>query len=52
MRHQGAGIAKAKANGVCKGRPVSLDHNEIRPLRSQDPGATEIAKQRGCSRDR
>jgi DNA invertase Pin-like site-specific DNA recombinase len=47
---QTAGIAKAKANGVYKGRPVSLDHNQIRALRSQGLGATAIAKQLGCSR--
>ncbi len=47
---QAAGIAKAKANGVYKGRPVSLDHNQIRVLRSQGLGATAIAKQLGCSR--
>ena len=47
---QAAGIAKAKANGVYKGRPVSLDHQQIRTLRSQGLGATELAKQLGCSR--
>lgn len=47
---QAAGIAKAKANGVYKGRPVSLDHTKIRTLRSQGLGATAIAKQLGCSR--
>jgi hypothetical protein len=55
MRHQGASgswHAKAKANGVCKGRPVSLNHNQIRALHSQELGATEIAKQLRCSRDR
>jgi DNA invertase Pin-like site-specific DNA recombinase len=47
---QAAGIAKAKANGVYKGRPVSLDHQQIRSLRSQGLGATDISKQLGCSR--
>lgn len=47
---QAAGIAKAKANGVYKGRPVSLDHHQIRMLHSQGIGATAIAKQMGCSR--
>jgi DNA invertase Pin-like site-specific DNA recombinase len=47
---QAAGIAKAKAAGIYKGRPVSLDHDKIRQLRSQGLGATEIAKQLDCSR--
>jgi DNA invertase Pin-like site-specific DNA recombinase len=47
---QAAGIAKAKAAGVYGGRPVSLDHAQIRTLRSQGMGATAIAKQLGCSR--
>jgi DNA invertase Pin-like site-specific DNA recombinase len=47
---QSAGIAKAKANGVYKGRPVTLDHDQIKALRSQGVGATAIAKQLGCSR--
>ena len=47
---QAAGIAKAKSNGVYKGRPISLDHQQIRMLRSRGLGATAIAKQLGCSR--
>ncbi len=47
---QAAGIAKAKAAGVYKGRPVSLDHEQIRALHSQGVGATAIANQLGCSR--
>ena len=47
---QAAGIAKAKAKGVYKGRPVSLDHDQIRNLRTQGLGATAIAKQLRCSR--
>ena len=47
---QAAGIAKAKANGVYKGRPGSLDHHQIKTLRSQGLGATAIARQLGCSR--
>jgi DNA invertase Pin-like site-specific DNA recombinase len=47
---QAVGIAKAKAEGVYKGRPASLDHERIRTLRSQGLGATAIAKQLGCSR--
>ena len=43
---QAAGIAKAKAKakGVYKGRPVSLDHDQIRNVRTQGLGATAIAK--------
>ena len=48
IKERQAGIAKA--NGVYKGRPVGLDHNKIRTLRSQGLGATAIAKQLGCSR--
>jgi DNA invertase Pin-like site-specific DNA recombinase len=47
---QAVGIAKAKASGVYKGRPVSLDHERIRALRSEGIGATAVAKQLGCSR--
>lgn len=47
---QATGIAKAKAAGVYKGRPVSLDHAQIKALRSQGLGPTAIAKQLGCSR--
>ena len=38
------GIAKAKAEGVYKGRPASIDAVQVRELRSQGLGATEIAK--------
>ncbi|WP_341511997.1 recombinase family protein [Bradyrhizobium sp. ISRA442] len=41
---------KAKANGVYKGRPISVDHLQIKTLRSQGLGATAIAKRLGCSR--
>lgn len=47
---QAAGIAKAKAAGVYKGRPVSLDHEQIKTLHSQGVGPTAIAKQLNCSR--
>ena len=47
---QRAGIQKAKANGVYKGRPSSLDHNQIRSMRAEGLGATAIAKELGCSR--
>lgn len=47
---QRAGIEKAKAEGVYKGRPAKLDHNKIRELRAQGVGATEIAAKVGCKR--
>jgi DNA invertase Pin-like site-specific DNA recombinase len=47
---QAAGIAKAKAEGVYKGRPVKIDHERIKQLKAQGVGATEIAKAVGCKR--
>ena len=47
---QRAGIEKAKAAGVYKGRPVSLDHEKVVKLHKQGVGATEIARQLECSR--
>lgn len=47
---QRAGIEKAEAAGVYKGRPVSLDHEKVVKLREQGVGATEIARQMKCSR--
>ena len=47
---QRVGIEAAKAKGVYKGRPVTLDHPRIRALRAEGKGATEIAKALGCSR--
>jgi DNA invertase Pin-like site-specific DNA recombinase len=41
------GIAKAKAAGVYKGRPVTIDQakvSEIKRLKEQGLGASEIAK--------
>jgi DNA invertase Pin-like site-specific DNA recombinase len=38
------GIAKAKAAGVYRGRPASIDATRIRELKVQGLGATEIAK--------
>jgi DNA invertase Pin-like site-specific DNA recombinase len=39
-----AGIAKAKAAGIYKGRPASIDAAKVRELKAQGPGPTEIAK--------
>jgi hypothetical protein len=38
------GIAKAKAAGVYKGRPVSIDSAQVRAMKAQGLGASEIAK--------
>jgi DNA invertase Pin-like site-specific DNA recombinase len=47
---QRAGIEAAKAKGVYKGRPATIDHSRIVELRKQGMGATEIAKAVGCKR--
>ncbi|WHO38500.1 recombinase family protein [Sphingobium sp. AP49] len=44
------GIAKAKAEGRYKGRPVTLDAVELRRLKTEGLGATEIARRLNCSR--
>jgi DNA invertase Pin-like site-specific DNA recombinase len=38
------GIAKAKAAGIYKGRPASIDAARVRELKGQGLGPTEIAK--------
>ena len=38
------GIAKAKAAGVYKGRPTSIDTARVRELKAQGLGASKIAK--------
>jgi hypothetical protein len=38
------GIAKAKAAGVYKGRPASIDVTKVRQLKAQGMGASEISK--------
>jgi DNA invertase Pin-like site-specific DNA recombinase len=47
---QRAGIEAAKAKGIYKGRPVTVDHARIRALRGEGLGASAIAKQVGCAR--
>ena len=47
---QRAGIEKARANGVYKGRPITLDHAKVNALAAEGIGATEIARRMGCSR--
>ena len=41
---QAEGIAKAKAAGVYKGRPPSIDASKVRELKNKGFGASEIAK--------
>jgi DNA invertase Pin-like site-specific DNA recombinase len=38
------GIARAKAEGVYKGRPASIDVTKVRAMKAKGMGATEIAK--------
>jgi DNA invertase Pin-like site-specific DNA recombinase len=44
------GIARAKAEGVYKGRPASIDVSKVREMKAQGVGATEIAKTLGIHR--
>jgi DNA invertase Pin-like site-specific DNA recombinase len=44
------GIAKAKAEGVYKGRKSSVDVDQVRALKAQGIGATDIAKRMGVGR--
>jgi DNA invertase Pin-like site-specific DNA recombinase len=44
------GIAKAKAAGIYKGRPPSIDPEEIIRLKAKGMGASAIAKQLGIAR--
>jgi DNA invertase Pin-like site-specific DNA recombinase len=44
------GIAAAKAQGVYKGRPASIDAEAIRRMRAEGKGATAIAKALGIGR--
>ncbi len=44
------GIAKAKSEGVYKGRPPSIDAQRVRDLRSSGLGASAIARELGIGR--
>jgi len=47
---QKAGIEAAKAKGTYKGRPSSIDTDKLVELRNKGVGATDIAKELGCTR--
>ena len=47
---QAEGIAKAKAQGVYKGRKPSVDSAEVHRLRADGMKPTEIARELGVSR--
>ncbi|MGZ2442818.1 recombinase family protein [Sinorhizobium medicae] len=44
------GVAKAKANGVYKGRKASIDADKVKALVAAGKGATEIAKELNIGR--
>lgn len=44
------GIAAAKAKGVYKGRPPSIEASKVAALKAEGMGATEIAKRLGVGR--
>jgi DNA invertase Pin-like site-specific DNA recombinase len=44
------GIAKAKEAGVRKRRPASIDAAQVRELKAQSVGPSEIAKKLGIGR--
>ena len=47
---QRAGIDAAKAKGLYNGRPKSLDYERVLEMKKSGVGATDIAKELGCSR--
>ncbi|GAB5484705.1 MAG: hypothetical protein Pars93KO_11390 [Parasphingorhabdus sp.] len=47
---QREGIEKAKARGVYKGRPASIDPEEVKKLKQTGMGAAAIAKQLNIGR--
>ena len=44
------GIAKAKAKGVYKGRPPSIEADKVRALKDEGIGPAEIARRLGIGR--
>jgi DNA invertase Pin-like site-specific DNA recombinase len=49
-KRQAEGIAKAKAKGLYKGRPKTVDDDKVRELKESGMGATAIAKELGIGR--
>jgi DNA invertase Pin-like site-specific DNA recombinase len=47
---QRAGIEKAKERGAYNGRPKTLDYERVLEMKNSGIGATDIAKELGCSR--
>ena len=47
---QRAGIARAKANGVYKGRKAGIDAARVREMAAQGMSAGAIARELGCHR--
>jgi DNA invertase Pin-like site-specific DNA recombinase len=47
---QHEGIAAAKAKGVYKGRPASIEAARVKALKAEGLGASEIAKRLGVAR--
>lgn len=47
---QRRGIEAARLRGVYKGRPATISPDDVRQLREQGPGATEIAKRLNIGR--
>lgn len=47
---QREGIQKAKAAGKYKGRPVSIDPDEVKAMRERGLGASQIAREMGIGR--
>jgi DNA invertase Pin-like site-specific DNA recombinase len=50
LERQREGIARAKAQGKYRGRPVTIDTAQIRQLRTQGKGASEIARELNIGR--
>ena len=49
-KRQAEGIAKAKARGEYKGRPITVDHAKVREMKAEGLGASAIAKQLNIGR--
>jgi DNA invertase Pin-like site-specific DNA recombinase len=49
-KRQAEGIAKAKAKGLYKGRPKTVDDSKVKQLKEAGMGATAIARELGIGR--